>query len=73
MPNPWTIVRCRVFGLHRWETVEVRGDRGWACRTCDEVVLDRYFLEREHDPYPDADVSLKRYGAAAGVASPPVV
>ena len=73
MPNPWTVVRCRVFGLHRWETVEVHGDRGWACPTCDEVVLERYFLERDYDPYPDAAVNLKRYGAAAGVASPPVV
>ena len=71
MQNPSTLVRCRVLGLHRWETVEVGGDRGWACRTCDEVVLERYFLEREYDPYPDVD--LKRYGAAAGVASPPVV
>jgi hypothetical protein len=49
--NPWTFVRCRVVGKHRWEPVAGDDpDSGWRCRDCDEVVLERDYIERDYDP-----------------------
>jgi hypothetical protein len=50
--NPWTFVRCRVAGRHRW--VEVVGDdeldSGWRCSDCGELVLQRHIAERDYEP-----------------------
>jgi hypothetical protein len=56
MRNSWKILRCQLRP-HRWETVEVRGDKGWKCRNCHALVLEREYLERVHDPdAPDRPV-----------------
>jgi hypothetical protein len=57
MRNPWKILRCQLRS-HRWETVEVGGDKGWKCRNCQALVLEREYLERgQHDPdEPDRPV-----------------
>ena len=70
MRSPWTFVRCQVAGQHRWEPVgdEDDLDTGWRCRDCDELVLKRYFLERDHEPgmrSPDGG-----YGGGAGAQLP---
>ena len=70
MPNPWDFLRC-VVGVHRWQTVEVSGDKGWKCRRCEALVLEREYLERVHDP--DAtDRPVKSHGGAAAATLPPL-
>jgi hypothetical protein len=52
--NPWTFLRCRVAGKHRWEQVgsgeEDDPDSGWRCGDCGEEVLQRQWLERDYEP-----------------------
>lgn len=45
-----TFVRCRVLGKHRWEPVGEGLDSGSRCRDCGEEILERYFVERDHEP-----------------------
>lgn len=68
--NPWTFVRCQVAGKHRWEPVgdEDDLDTGWRCRDCDELVLKRYILERNHEP--DLRSPYGGYGDGAGAVLP---
>jgi len=70
MWNPWTFVRCQVAGRHRWEPVgdENDLDTGRRCRDCDELVLKRYFLERNHEP--DMRSPYGGYGGGAGAQLP---
>ena len=70
MRNPWKVVRC-LLGAHRWQTCEVGGDKGWSCRHCEALVLEREYLERVHDP--DAtDRPVLSHGGAAGASLPPL-
>jgi hypothetical protein len=51
MLNPRTFVLCRVLRNHTWERIDGDDlDSGWRCRDCNELVLDRYLLERDHEP-----------------------
>jgi hypothetical protein len=69
MRNPWTVLRCRFLG-HGWETIEVDGPVGWRCRCCDELVLEREYLERVHDPEVTDRSPASHGGAAAGLTPP---
>jgi hypothetical protein len=40
MRNPWNILRCKLLGSHRWETVRVGNAKGKECRDCKERVFD---------------------------------
>lgn len=70
MRNPWVFVRCQVVGKHRWEPVHgaSRLDSGWRCRDCQELLLERYLLERNHDP--DECRPYGTWGGGAGAALP---
>jgi hypothetical protein len=52
--NPWTFVRCRVAGKHRWEAVGGGDDldSGWRCRDCHELVIKRDLVERDYAQEP---------------------
>src|SRR5262249_60766124 len=42
--NPWTLVRCRVVGMHRWDPIAGGDlDTGWGCTDCVALVLKWYF------------------------------
>jgi hypothetical protein len=62
--NPWTFVRCRVVGIHRWERVgddREDPDSGWRCRDCGKEVLKRYIAERDYgEPEPSSPYWGKR-------------
>ena len=49
--NPWTFVRCRIAGKHRWEPVAGDDlDSGWRCRDCNELAVKRDVVERNYEP-----------------------
>ena len=62
-------LRC-LLGDHRWQTADVDGDKGWKCRHCDALKLEREYLERVHDPNA-AYGSVTSHGGAAGGSPPP--
>jgi hypothetical protein len=71
MWNPWPFVCCQIAGQHRWERVGDEDDyldTGWRCRDCDELVLMRYVLERNHDP--DVGPPYGAWGAGGGAMMP---
>jgi hypothetical protein len=69
MRNPWNVVLC-LLGVHRWRTYSVSGDKGWKCRNCEALVLEREYLERVHDPAA-TDRPVMSHGGAAGASLPP--
>jgi hypothetical protein len=46
MRTAWSFVRCRILGRHRRQPVLEPDENGWRC---DEVVLERSYVERVHD------------------------
>jgi tRNA(Ile2) C34 agmatinyltransferase TiaS len=39
----------RLFHSHKWDAVEVKGEKGWKCRNCGEFLSEREYIERIHD------------------------
>lgn len=68
MRRAWAYLRCYVLRVHRWEPLLDEDEKGWTCRDCDELELERYHLERVHDWEPGSPL----YTSAAGGPPPPV-
>jgi hypothetical protein len=43
-----------LFHSHKWIPAEVNGEKGWKCRSCDEFLPEREYIERVHDPDREA-------------------
>ena len=67
MRTPWSVLRCRLLGVHPWQVSDDKGFKRWDCRDFKAFVLEREYVERVHDP--DAtDRPVMSHGGAAGMS-----
>jgi hypothetical protein len=69
------MLRCGLQ-YHRWQAIEIDGDKGWACRDCNKQAFEREYLERVYDGTGDDGVHVDTQfgGGAHGAAhGPPAV